>query len=151
MLAGGALAVTAPGALAWGIVGLVMACGNSPMPPWAIFAMVFSVLGWLPMLACGILALLGAAAGGKFKALVTLSVAAPMLLAGAAGIAGYGLAGGGGEGATRFHLVQVLRLLVTTYTLTAVLAIGLTEALARHWPPKPPAEDVPTATEVVTA
>ena len=99
---------------------------------------------------CGVLALLGATAGGKLKAMILLSIAALVLLAGAAGIVGYGAAGGGDEGA-RFHLVKILRLLVTTYTLAAVLAIGLAEVLAGHWAPEAPAEDIPVATEAVTA
>jgi len=107
------------------------------LPGWAIMTMIALTLGWMAGLAGGLVSL-GAARGSLSrtanKACIIILLASIGLLAVAAVIAGFGLTElfSAEEGA-KFLLVQMLRLVVATYSLNALLAIGVSDIVASRW------------------
>ena len=108
------------------------------MPAWAVTGAVLAGLGWLAGLAGGATSLAAgwvALSARATRASVMALLASLALLAVAAAIGGYGstvLFAGEDEGA-RFLLSQVLRLVVATYALSTLLAIGAADILAGSW------------------
>ncbi len=125
-----AVSLPAGGATVWALAAAGL---NSSDRGWIILAVVVAGLGWLVVLAGGVMGLIVGlsrlARPGASKAAVVLSIVGLAVLALVAIIAGFIGATGSGFG-DRFVLVQVLRLVVVAYTLGALAAAGLSEVLA---------------------
>ena len=116
------------------LVSLMEFRGDNRLPAWALGAIIVLALGMLPTITCSIVALGSfrfARSGTRNIICVSLGLAGLTLLAGAGIIAGVGLAvsPAGELMGGRFVLVQILRLIVSSYFLAGLFAIGLSYIL----------------------
>lgn len=103
------------------------------LPGWAIATAVASIAGWLLLLGCGVIGIVGAnmPARGLHATSILLGFLGLGVLAVAAVIAGYGFTTlAEAEEGGRFLLVQMTRFLVMTYSLSALVAVGVVEVLS---------------------
>lgn len=129
--------VQCTGTLAAGIFATYAILQIPQLPGWTIATAVVSIAGWLLLLGCGAIGIVGANTSSRAirKTSLLLGFLGLGVLAIAAVIAGYGFTTlvEGDEGG-RFLLVQMTRFLVMTYSLSALVAVGLVEVLS---PPAP--------------
>jgi hypothetical protein len=112
---------------------------NGVRPDWVMVPILLSIGVWVLSGVCGALGLVGAKMGFSDlvnRAAVYWGNAAIAVFAAAVMATGLGLTltFGDPSGGSRFHWIQMLRLLVTGLTLSILMATGLSEILAQTLP-----------------